>query len=144
MNILARSQWPSSAVEYSLSLLLHTIMDLSTLKSFKSHAFNLSHVLSHSYFLQSCLHLGLTPNNFTLPIPFSATPPTLCHTLTTFQFIQSVHLTHTVLEHNTRAVQTHASSCILLLMKATVIWLKCSFLFRFISICLSDAHPRAG
>ena len=43
------------------------------------------------------------PNNLTLPIPFSATPPTLCHTLGTFQYIQSVCLTHTVLEHITRA-----------------------------------------
>ena len=84
-------------------------MDLSTLKSFKSHAFNLSRALSHSFFLQSCLHLGLTPNNLTLPIPFSATPPTLRHTLATFQYIQSVRLTHTVLEHNTRAAQTHAT-----------------------------------
>ena len=33
---------------------------------------------------------------------------------------------------------------ILLLMKATVIWPKYSFSFRFISICLSDAHPWAG
>ena len=35
-------------------------------------------------------------------------------------------------------------SWILLLRKATVIWPKYSFLFRFISIRLSDAHPRAG
>ena len=33
---------------------------------------------------------------------------------------------------------------ILLLRKATVIWPKYSFLFRFMSICLSDAHPQAG
>ena len=48
-----------------------------TLKSFKSHAFNLSRALSLSFFLQSCLNL----NNLTLPIPFSATRPTLHHTL---------------------------------------------------------------
>ena len=34
-------------------------------------------------------------------------------------------------------------TCILLLRKATMIWPKYSH-FRFISICLSDAHPRAG
>ena len=71
--------------------------------------FNLSRAPSHSFFLQLCLHLGLTLNNFTLPIPFSATPPTLHHTLATFQYIQSIRLTHTVLEHYTRAVQTHAA-----------------------------------
>ena len=79
-------------------------MDLSTLKSFKSHAFNLSH-----FFLQTCLNLCLTPNNLTLPIPFSASPPALRHTLATFQYIQSIHLTHTVLQHYTLAVQTHAA-----------------------------------
>ena len=43
------------------------------------------------------------------------------------------------------ALKNFASvSCILLLMKATVIWPKYSFLFRFISICLSDAHLQAG
>ena len=35
-------------------------------------------------------------------------------------------------------------SCILLLRKTSVIWSKYWILFRFISICLSDAHPRAG
>ena len=43
------------------------------------------------------------------------------------------------------ALKNFASkSCILLLRKATVIWPKYSFLFRFISICLSNAHLQAG
>ena len=39
---------------------------------------------------------------------------------------------------------TSSVSCILPLRKATVIWPKYSFSFHLISICLSDAHPRAG
>ena len=35
-------------------------------------------------------------------------------------------------------------SCILPLRKATVIWPKYSFLFRFISTCLSNPQPWAG
>ena len=42
------------------------------------------------------------------------------------------------------ALKFHFSILILLLRKATVIWPKYSFSFRFITICLSDAHPRAG
>ena len=47
--------------------------------------------------------------NLTLPIPFSASPPSLCHTLATFQYIQSICLTHTVLQQYTLAAQTHAA-----------------------------------
>ena len=49
----------------SLPFLCLPVMDLSILKSFKSHVFNLSRAVSHSFLLQSCLNLGLTPNNLT-------------------------------------------------------------------------------
>ena len=79
------------------------------MQSFKSHAFNISCALSHSFSLQSCLILGLTPNNLILPIPFTAFPPALRHTLATFQYIQSICLAHTVLQHYMLAVHTHAA-----------------------------------
>ena len=50
-----------------------------------------------------------------------------------------------VLRGGRRGTKNFASvSCILLLRKATVIWPKYSFSFCFSSICLSDAHSRAG
>ena len=79
------------------------------IKLSRNHAFKLSQSLSHSFFLQSCLNLGLTPNNLTLNIPISASPPELHHTLATLRYIQSIHLTHTVLRHHMRAFQTHAT-----------------------------------
>ena len=48
---------PLSPPPLSLSLSLSPIMDLSTVKSFKSRAFKLSQSLSHSFFLQ--FHVSL-------------------------------------------------------------------------------------
>ena len=83
-------------------------MDLPSVKSFKSLSFKLACALAHSY-LQSCLNLGLSPNNLTLKIPPNASPPAALPALPTYHYLKSIDLTHTILHEYKHISQSFAS-----------------------------------
>ena len=105
------------------------------------------HTQSHQIPFQECWSVSVIHN---LP---DSTPDHICRQFeTAYQLVlQSQHtprcqhpLTPIFHPRPSGTESFNSVSCILLLRKATVIWPKYSFLFSFFSICLSDAHPRAG
>ena len=111
-----------------------TCQFLSTLSPTRSLSRNAGLLVSYTNYLTPPqttsavslkLHTNLFSNHDTTPVSISVNPPHSTLTSAALKNIASV-------------------SCILLLRKVTVIWPKYSFSFRFISICLSDAHLRAG